>query len=311
MHLDHASFTHPGGHIPNQDAARILEEDGCLLAIVCDGLGGMMGGEVAANFCADEIMLACAPLVQSSSSSTSDTSPATDSAAQSDTSGLVAAEAVEAVEAAGVAEAAEVVEVAGAAGESVPAGAKETTQPDTPASVSKVLAKALVDVHEKLRERQIREPNLAKARTTAALLFLHKTGVVSWASVGDSRVYVFADEAIASISDDDSAGFAAFTRGETDHEGIRLYDGRGSLTACLGDERTPIPHEGTAQLTSGDALILCSDGFWECVYNLEMQVDLYKAASANAWLRALLVRLAERSRLAGDNVTAIVCRITE
>lgn len=285
MQLDFASFTHPGGHMPNQDAARVLEHDGCLLAVVCDGLGGMMGGEVAANLCADALVETLKPLVLASRDEDLKRSEVNEGSDKGETGLRVKKEDMR---------------------ETGTQAKEENAVPPAPSPAS-----ALLDAHTKLLELQASNPGLVKTRTTGALFLLQKNGALTWASSGDSRVYVFKQGEISSISTDDSAGQAAFERGDTDREGIRLWDGRGRLTACLGDERVPVPHEGTAQLAGGDALLVCSDGFWECVYDLEIATDLLKTTHAADWLTLMLIRLAQRSFMAGDNLTAVVCRILD
>jgi serine/threonine protein phosphatase PrpC len=64
-----------------------------------------------------------------------------------------------------------------------------------------------------------------------------------------------------------------------------------------------------AQLAPGDAMLVCSDGFWNYLFDVEMQADLLKARSADAWLRLMLLRLIQRSYLDGDNVSVIACKV--
>jgi serine/threonine protein phosphatase PrpC len=162
---------------------------------------------------------------------------------------------------------------------------------------------ALLEGHDALVLAQREHPPLRRARATAAVAVL-EGGALTWANVGDSRVYRFSRGRLAEVSPDDSAGYAAFRRGEVDHEGIRLYDGRSRLTAALGDDRRPEPHTGSAALAPGDAVLVCSDGFWQYVWDLEMEIDLAKSQGAADWLELMLLRLVQRSRLDGDNLTA-------
>jgi serine/threonine protein phosphatase PrpC len=169
---------------------------------------------------------------------------------------------------------------------------------------------ALLHAHTALLAWQDEEPARKTARSTAAALTLDpRSGELCWASVGDSRVYVFAGGVPPEVSPDDSAGYAAYLRGETDREGIRLFDARACLMASLGHERELAVHEGAARLVPGDAVLVCSDGFWEYVFDLEMQVDLQKADSAEGWLQMMLLRLVERSHLAGDALSVVACMV--
>jgi serine/threonine protein phosphatase PrpC len=262
MRLDQAHFTHPGGHRINQDATRVLADDGLLRAVVCDGLASLnkTTGEESAV----------------------DESEMNEGAVDE-----------------------------GAADEGA-AAANFCAETIMNASMSP-LSHALLHTHQEMRTLQTTQATQAgrtRVRSTAALCVLDlDSGILKWATVGDSRVYVFRGGVLAEASPDDSAGYAAFMRGEVDREGIRLFEGRGPLTACLGDECEPVPHEGMVQLAPGDAVLVCSDGFWEYVYDFEMQVDLLKALSADTWLRLMLLRLVQRSYLAGDSSTALAWRV--
>ncbi|MDR1442259.1 MAG: protein phosphatase 2C domain-containing protein [Bifidobacteriaceae bacterium] len=167
------------------------------------------------------------------------------------------------------------------------------------------LGRVLAEAHQALMREQATSPALRQARSTAAVVVIGG-GELVWATVGDSRVYRFQGGRLAEVSPDDSAGGAAFRRGDVDHEAIRLYDGRSHLTAALGDDRDVTPHTGRATLQDGGAVLVCSDGFWEYVWDLEMEVDLAKAESAAGWLELMLLRLVEGSGLEGDNASVAV-----
>jgi serine/threonine protein phosphatase PrpC len=169
--------------------------------------------------------------------------------------------------------------------------------------VPDAVAAAVLDGHAALVAAREDQPALRQAQSTAAVAVV-EGGDLTWANVGDSRIYRFNGHRLAGASLDDSAGYAAFRRGEVDHEGIRLYDGRSRLTAALGDDPSPEPHTGQAALAEGDAVLVCSDGFWQYVWDLEMEIDLAKADTAADWLELMLLRLVQRSRLDGDNLTA-------
>lgn len=47
----------------------------------------------------------------------------------------------------------------------------------------------------------------------------------------------------------------------------------------------------------GDALLLCTEGFWRYVYETEMEIDLCKAANSQEWLETMLLRLVQRTFL--------------
>ncbi len=181
--------------------------------------------------------------------------------------------------------------------------------PQTSQPSAETVENALKTAHAKLLELQKAEPLCARAKTTGCAL-IAGNGVVTFATVGDSRVYIFSGDEFEA-SKDNSVAYAAYLRGEIPYSDIRMYPGRSALTACLGDERDVTPKSREVPLNPGDGMLLCSDGFWEYVYETEMQIDLFKAESAKDWAQAMLLRLAARSRLSGDNCTLIACIVRD
>ena len=58
-------------------------------------------------------------------------------------------------------------------------------------------------------------------------------------------------------------------------------------------------------LVPGDSFLLCSDGFWEYIYDTEILVDWLKAGNAQEWGRLLLLRVMDRLRPGSDNLTVM------
>ena len=124
---------------------------------------------------------------------------------------------------------------------------------------------------------------------------------------GDSRFYYFSGGSVASMSKDHSVLQTAVDRGEISPDDIRFDESRNKLYKVLGDDisgesgtvYTPIAYK------SGDAFILCSDGFWENILEEEMEIDLSKSSSAQEWVEYMLVRLLLRLDGTNDNFTVI------
>lgn len=132
-----------------------------------------------------------------------------------------------------------------------------------------------------------------------------RDGVFTCGNVGDCRVYFFRDGNLMLQSCDNSACQTAKS-GEISGEDIRS-EGCSGVLKVLG--------AGTAldlrrncepiQLRPGDAFLVCTDGFWQGVYECEMEVDLIKSQSAAGWLNSMLKRHLLRSHDGGDNYTAV------
>jgi serine/threonine protein phosphatase PrpC len=266
------------------DAVRLLADDDRFMAVICDGLGGVDTGESVAAFCADEIIGTNAssplPLVHQALRARQQNEPAWATARST----------------------------AAALALSPKTGALSWT--------------TIGDTRVYLFQRRNEGEGRGVGATGGADRGVGATGAVETGAIeadnaggghrmgGDQNGRTGLLELVA-ISPDDSAGYAAYLRGETDHEGIRLFDARDTLTASLGGEREPLPHTGTAQLGPGDAVLVCSDGFWEYVFDVEMLADLTKATGTEEWLRLMLLRLTQRSYLAGDALSAVACRVVE
>lgn len=144
----------------------------------------------------------------------------------------------------------------------------------------------------------------ADVAVSAAALCI-QGGRCDWANAGDCRVYHFSGERLAHRSVDDSAAYAEYAAGALSYADLRMHPRRGALTAGLGGEAAPAPHGGGFPLAPGDALLLCSDGFWQYIYETEMEADLCKSDTPREWLDAMLLRLAQRSLLQGDCLSAL------
>ncbi len=143
-------------------------------------------------------------------------------------------------------------------------------------------------------------------KSTLAALFISEN-TVRYANVGDSRVYYFRQGNILARTKDHSVCQASVEMGELDPGDVRGSDDRSGLFKVLGASqplKVPKPYEPVG-IQDGDAFLLCSDGFWEYVYEMEMQADLLKSENAAEWLRHMVKRLLLRSENTGDNYTAV------
>ena len=122
--------------------------------------------------------------------------------------------------------------------------------------------------------------------TIAAILIDHHNRNALWAHLGDTRIYLFRNDRIVSISKDHSLAQRLVDAGAADYSKIRLHPQRSVLFAAVGaqgDINPEISQEEVA-LQVGDALILCSDGFWEWVEDHEMEQSLTNTQSSSEWL---------------------------
>ena len=131
-------------------------------------------------------------------------------------------------------------------------------------------------------------------------------GVLSVANVGDSRLYFFRGGRLASVTTDHSVAFADYCMQKVKYPDIRFHLERSSLMKALGvKEPVGVQCYPSFPLFPGDAFLLCSDGFWEYVFETEMEIDLLKSDSPDSWVDRMLVRAAARIPSDNDNMTVL------
>lgn len=161
-------------------------------------------------------------------------------------------------------------------------------------------------INELISGANLRIYNDGFGKSTVAAAFI-ENGIFRYINVGDSRVYYFSGGHITAISKDHSVCQAAVDMGTMNFSEIRGSDDRSKLLKVLGesekiDAKRNYPPK---KICDGDTFLICSDGFWEYVFETEMEVDLLKSERAGSWLRYMLKRHILRAENRGDNYTAV------
>ena len=159
--------------------------------------------------------------------------------------------------------------------------------------------------------KQKSNKELESMRTTVVFAITNGTSL-RYANVGDSRFYYFKQGRIECISEDHSVSAASVKLGELAYEDIRNDPDRNKLSKVLGEKENlsvRIPDKEFT-LQEGDAFLLCSDGFWEYVYETEMETDLAKSTNPKEWINYMAKRIVLKTHNNGnDNFTAIAVMI--
>ncbi|MPM15768.1 Protein phosphatase PrpC [bioreactor metagenome] len=175
--------------------------------------------------------------------------------------------------------------------------------PPTEETLRTVCAELNLAVLAKQTEQLKMKTTLAMALTNGeTLAFLH---------VGDSRIYYFHGGEIVYQSADHSVSQLAVLANEITAEQIRFHEDRSRLLRSLGSEGSATPdvrfYSGVP--AAGDALLLCTDGFWEYVLEKEMQKELKRTRSAKDWLEQMKKSIRRRAGKKNDNNSAVAVRI--
>lgn len=141
-------------------------------------------------------------------------------------------------------------------------------------------------------------------KTTLAAAF-YRRGRVVLAHVGDSRIYLFRKRKLCLRTRDHSLAQLLVEQGKLAPDALRRNADRNQLLRAMGSTAARPTVSETLRLRRGDALLLCTDGFWENLDDCEIEAALGTADSPEAWVRAMLTRHANARRERQDNFTAL------
>ncbi len=160
-------------------------------------------------------------------------------------------------------------------------------------------------IQEANREILSRQTDACKMRTT--LVFLAVAGKQAvWAHIGDSRLYHFCNGELEDYTLDHSIPQVQVKTGEITRDEIRFSPDRSKLLRAVGEENLrPEIHAPIPLARGRHAFLLCSDGFWEYLSDLEIWADLQKSATPQDWINYLRCRGEMRKSGAIDNNTAV------
>ena len=126
---------------------------------------------------------------------------------------------------------------------------------------------------------------------------------------GDSRIYFFKNGTLSFYSKDHSLARMAVDRGEITADEVRFHKDQNKLTRVLGSDYYAQPdfkiYNGQ---TPSDSVLICTDGFWEKVYEKEMELTLKNTSGAVEALCAMESVLKDRLDEDSDNYTAVLLR---
>jgi len=156
--------------------------------------------------------------------------------------------------------------------------------------------------------RALQERTGGTMKTTLVYLAV-KDGKARWLHVGDSRLYRFRGGRIVNQTRDHSVSQMAVMMGDITPDQIRFHEDRNRILRALGAQNAKPEISRSETVEAGDAFLLCTDGFWEFVFEPEMEAALEKAAGPEQWLEEMEKLLLERIPEGTDNYTAaaVIC----
>ncbi len=165
-------------------------------------------------------------------------------------------------------------------------------------------------LHDTLRQMQ-QQRHLPHSMMTTAVIAQISGLSLRYAYVGDSRLYLLRNGGVEFCTRDHSVPQMLAACGEITEDEIRGHPDRNRLLQAAGMAEDVLrPGHGILTLLPGDALLLCSDGFWEPVCEQDMLCALAQAASPQQWLEQMRAQLVSRQTPDADNYSAIGVWIT-
>ena len=125
--------------------------------------------------------------------------------------------------------------------------------------------------------------------TVATVLIDQKNRYALWAHLGDTRVYLFRERTLHSMTKDHSLIQQFIDAGYSRPDQARTHPQRNVLFAAIGTEgdTSPAVTPDVIEIEDGDAFLICTDGFWEWITEDEMERTLATATDADDWLAGM------------------------
>ena len=168
------------------------------------------------------------------------------------------------------------------------------------------IVRIILGANERLIAEQKANPALMGMRTTIVAAFASETHI-RYIHAGDSRFYYFKNGRVTAQTKDHSVCQMAVQAGEITAGQIRFHEDRNKLLKVLGgSENLGLrAADGEIPLEKGDAFLLCTDGFWELILEPEMEIDLLKSYTPQAWTDTMVARVLGRLTDKSDNFTVL------
>lgn len=173
-------------------------------------------------------------------------------------------------------------------------------------AICKSLVLFLDELNEQIRGYCKREET--EAGTTAVILILGEKGYIS-CNIGDSRAYHIKNREAEQISEDHSLAASLVNAGMLTKEQAKNYPKKNVLLQALGVLEKITPAFRSGWYEANDAFLLCSDGFYNGLSDLEIG-ELNAAWHSEESLSETLKKATEKviSRGETDNITGVLIK---
>ncbi|MBM7555622.1 PP2C family protein-serine/threonine phosphatase [Halanaerobacter jeridensis] len=173
-------------------------------------------------------------------------------------------------------------------------------------SVSQFLVNTVEDSNQKLQQRM----EIEKIGTTLIAVLLKKD-LLYWIAVGDSHLYLYRNQQLKQLNTDHI--FAkklqnSYQAGEISRYKMLNHPQRERLTSYLGQENlAEIDYSiDPIELQRGDRLVLCTDGVYDSISELELSQLLKQQKEDQIVAEEIIAKVMSKGQPKQDNATVVV-----
>ncbi len=166
---------------------------------------------------------------------------------------------------------------------------------------------AVSEANQAVYEAALRQPEYEGMGTTLLAIYFHGDRA-TLAHIGDSRIYLWRNNALTQLTVDHTLIQEQIESGEITPEGASLSTNRGVLTRALGVDPVVEVDMRELMLQDGDIFLLFSDG----CYDLLAQAEVLSALEEHHGdIDGLAHKLVQKANENGgyDNISAVVARV--
>jgi PPM family protein phosphatase len=166
-----------------------------------------------------------------------------------------------------------------------------------------LLRDAIQDANRQVYETAVARPECSGMGTTVSVVLL-SDGLIHWAHVGDSRIYLFREGEHQLLTDDHSVVWQLLKQGGLTPREAEVHPQRNMLTRAVGTEAQIEIDVGSTPFLSGDQLLLCTDGLTNLVSGEELAQVTKRMTDTDEAVKYLVNQAKERGGF--DNITVIL-----
>ena len=157
-------------------------------------------------------------------------------------------------------------------------------------------------------ERSNQDADVAGMGTTMTVALVEGSEV-TFGHVGDSRAYIFRDDALEQLTDDHSLVAELVRGGKLSPEEAEHHPQRSVITRAIGTDPDVDVDTFVVDARPGDVFLLCSDGLTDMIGDSEIVDAMTRSANLDEATREL-VRLANRAG-GEDNITVVAFELAD